>query len=85
MLVAQRQAAEVVLGVRRVDRDDVELREFRGDEAAFLAAVALELVGEPEALGESACGKPLMTASGSLSEKMAVPEYPFFTAEFQYS
>ena len=52
MFVAQRQAAQVVLGVRRVHRDDEELVELGGDDAAFLGAVALQLVGEREALGE---------------------------------
>ena len=30
-------------------------------------------------------GNPLTTSIGSVLEKIAVPEYPFFTAEFQYS
>ena len=52
MLVPQREAAEVVFGVWRIDGDDVELREFRSDDPAFLAAIALELIGELEAPGE---------------------------------
>src|SRR6185312_16346599 len=52
VLVPQGEAAEVVLGIGRVDRHRIELGEFRRDEAAFLAGVALELIGEPEALRE---------------------------------
>src|ERR1700722_5820598 len=53
VLESQWQAAEVVLRVRGIDRDHVEIFEFRGDDAAFLGAVPLQLVSELEALRES--------------------------------
>src|SRR5216684_1747175 len=50
VLEAQRQAAEVVLGVRRVNRHDIEFLEFRRHDPALLGAVALQFVGKREAL-----------------------------------
>ncbi len=65
MLVAQRQAAQIVLGVRRVHRHDKELLELRRDDAAFLAVQSrLSFVGEREASSRIRSGKPLITSSG---------------------
>src|SRR3984893_2917627 len=50
VFVSQRQAAKVVLGVRRVNRDDIEFFEFRRQDPAFLGAVALQFIGERAAL-----------------------------------
>src|ERR1700685_2650204 len=52
MLVAQSEPAQVVLGIRRIHGDHEELGELRRDDAALLRAVALQLVGEAESLGE---------------------------------
>src|SRR5258708_8126854 len=49
VLESQRQAAEIVLGVRRVNRHDIEFLEFRRHDPAFLGAVALQFIGEREA------------------------------------
>src|SRR6266403_2949407 len=49
MLESQRQTAEIVLGVRRVHRHDVEFSEFRRHDPPFLGAVALQFIGEGEA------------------------------------
>ncbi len=54
MLEAQRDAAQVVLGIGRVHRHDVELGKFRGDDPSFIGAVALQFVGKREALREIA-------------------------------
>src|ERR1700678_2807746 len=48
----QRQAAEVILGVWRVDRHHVEPVELRRHDPAFLGGVALQLVGKGEARRE---------------------------------
>ncbi len=53
VFVAQLQPRKIVLGIRRVDRDHVELLEFRGDDAAFVPRVALELIGKRELLREA--------------------------------
>src|SRR5882672_52412 len=47
---SQRQAAEVVLGIGRVDRHDIKFLEFRRHDPAFLGAIALQFVGKREAL-----------------------------------
>src|SRR5258708_17452457 len=52
MLVPQRQPAQVVLGIGSIDGDHKKLGELRRDNPAFLRAVALQFVGEAEALGE---------------------------------
>src|ERR1700722_9469113 len=52
MLVAQSEPAQVVLGVRGIHSDHEKLGELRRDDAALLRAVALQLIGEAEALGE---------------------------------
>src|SRR5580693_7546580 len=54
MLVPQSEPAQVILGIRRIHGDHEELGELRRDDAALLRAVALELVGEAETLGEFA-------------------------------
>lgn len=41
--VAQGNAAEVVLGVGRVNRDDIEVLILRGDDAAFGVRVAISI------------------------------------------
>src|SRR5262249_14529472 len=48
VLVAQRQPAEIVLGVGSIDGDDVIVLELHGDQAAFLTAIALQLIRKPE-------------------------------------
>src|SRR6202044_285542 len=52
MLVPQGEPAQVILGIRRIHSDHEELGELRRDDAALLRAVALQLVGEAESLGE---------------------------------
>src|SRR5271165_400857 len=46
---AQTQAAQIILGVRRVDRHDIESVEFSRHDAALFGTVALQFVGEAEA------------------------------------
>src|ERR1700684_4289320 len=52
MLMAQRQPAQVVLGVGRVHRDDKKFCELSGDDPALLRAVALQFIGESKLFGE---------------------------------
>src|SRR5690606_41769133 len=52
VLVAQRDAAEILLGIGRVHGDDEEFFVLGRDDTAFAAGVALELVGELVALGD---------------------------------
>src|SRR5580704_11572104 len=52
MLVSQRQPAQVVLGIGRIDGHHEKLGELRRDDPALLRAVALQFVREAEALGE---------------------------------
>src|SRR5580698_493350 len=46
LFIAQREPAQVVLGIRRIHGDHEELGELRGDDTALLRAVALQFVGE---------------------------------------
>jgi hypothetical protein len=45
VLVAHRDTAEVVFGIRRIDRDHIEILEFCGNYAAFCSRVAIAVVG----------------------------------------
>src|SRR5580692_1151188 len=52
LLVAQREPAQVIFGIRCIDGDHKELGELGRYDAALLRAVALQFVGEAETLGE---------------------------------
>jgi len=70
---AKRQAAQVVLGIRCVDRHHEELCEFRRDDAAFLAAVALAARRRTRSVSRSPRGSRSRRQQAFL-RKIAVPE-----------
>ena len=84
MLMAKRKAAQIRLGVGSVNIDDEEISELRRNYPAFCVRVAIAIIVTLYFF--SICsGRPSIVEIGLVLAKMAVPPYPFFFAEFQYS